>query len=288
MKAKPFYKRKRFYLAALLLGAFLFLHSCMQFRTSDKKTLEQFKKIQQKVAIDYIASNPSEGFVRVISAGTVKENAIIFIHGAPGSADAFYGYLSNPELLEKATLITYDRPGYGYSGFGKSLVSIEAQAKVVDQIIRYYALENVYLVGHSYGGPVAALTPLFNNKVKGVLLLAPAMAPEHEKYFWIGSFARWKLTRWMVPTSWKVSADEKYSHEQELYKLVGVWKEVSVPVVVLQGDKDTLVPFENLAYCEEHFSADFFKGVPLENQNHFIPWNRKVLVIEEVLKLITD
>ena len=41
---------------------------------------------------------------------------LIFVHGAPGSWDAFKDYLTDEDLKSKARVVAYDRPGYGGSG----------------------------------------------------------------------------------------------------------------------------------------------------------------------------
>ncbi|MCB0376109.1 MAG: alpha/beta hydrolase, partial [Sinomicrobium sp.] len=273
-KVRPgfrYLKKKRFILSVILLLFFLFFHSCMNFRTSDRKTRAYFKAAGVAATIDYMKTSVNGGKIRIVSTGAAREHTVLFVHGAPGSGDAFYSYLKDSALLAKARLVTYDRPGYGYSGFGDAMTSIEAQTRVLTEVINSQQLQNVILVGHSYGGPIAAYAPLFTDRVRGVLMLAPAMDPGHEKYFWAGNLARWKLTRWLIPASWTVSADEKYTHEAELALLKDKWKAVNVPVVCLQGNKDRLVPYENLAFCEATFDPGYFTGVTLEKEDHFIP-----------------
>jgi len=281
-----FLRKKRVLFFILLFVVFSLIHSCMNFRTSDKKTRKYFKEAGVSSTIKYMETSLTDDDIRIVSTGKNTTQTVLFVHGAPGSGDAFYSYLKRPKLLEKATLITYDRPGYGYSGFGDAMISIEEQAKILAAIIEEHELQNVILVGHSYGGPIAAYVPLLSNRIRAVIMLAPAMDPDHEKYFWVGNFARWKLTRWMVPRSWVVSADEKYTHAEELQKLVSQWKVVKVPVICLQGDKDRLVPYENLAFCEKHFHPDYFTGMTLKEEDHFIPWTREMLVLEEIMKFL--
>ena len=86
------------------------------------------------------------------------------------------------------------------------------------------------LVGHSYGGPIAAYTSLKMPKVKSVLMLAPAIDSASEKVFKIAHVAKWKLTKWMVPAAFRVAGDEKFAHIEELQKLKNIWKEIKVPV----------------------------------------------------------
>lgn len=269
-----------FILIAVLANIFLTL------RVSDKKTRSYFEKADLKCTIDYIPNSLNDHKTRVISTGNHSKNVILFIHGAPGAADAFYSYLKDSSLLQKAKLITYDRPGYGYSGFGEPMTTTKEHAYIVKDIIDYYGLSNVIVVGHSYGGPIAAYAPLISSKINGALLLAPAIDPDYEKYYWIGNFAKWKLTKWIIPTALVVSADEKYTHEEDMRTLINEWQNIDVPIVNLQGDKDMLVPYENLKFCEDHFSPEYFTGKTIKDENHFIPWTKKELVIEEILNFL--
>jgi len=260
----------------------------MRFRTSDKKTRKEFNKVNIPVKIDYFKTDLYTKKVRVVATDTKKKTTILFIHGAPGSGDAFYDYLKDTVLLQKANLVTIDRPGYGYSGLGNSLTSIKKQAQIIREICDAYAFKNVILVGHSFGGPIAAYVPTFTDKVNGVLLLAPAIDPNHEKILWIANFARWKTTKWLVPKSFAVSGDEKFSHVQELQKIENEWNKISIPIVQIHGKKDGLVPYENLAFSKEKFNDSIFTAISLPEENHFIPWTQKELVVEEILKLLDN
>lgn len=278
-------KKKIIFLSSILL-VFILSHLFFTLRTSDKKTLKYFDNEKVPCQIDYIPSTISDHKIRVISTGNKTDKAILFVHGAPGSSNAFYKYLKDPDLLKHAQLISYDRPGYGYSGFGKSMTTTSEHAQIIKNIIEHYKLNNVVVVGHSYGGPIAAYAPLVSHKITAALLIAPAIDPDQEIYYWIGNFAKWKATKWAVPTALVVSADEKYTHEEDMRNLVDEWKNVEVPVVNLQGDKDMLVPHENLRFCEEHFNPKYFTGKTIKDENHFTPWTKKELVVEEILNLL--
>mgnify|MGYP004446557141 CR=1 FL=1 len=281
-------KRKRFLFALFVVVLCVFSHFFFQFRTSDKETLRFFKKSEVSASIKYIPSNIISSKVRVIQTGNSKKNTVLFIHGAPGSGNAFYGYLKDSSLLKNAKLITFDRPGYGYSGFGKSLPSIEKQALIVDEIIQALDLKNVIVVGHSYGGPIAALSALKNNKIKDIVMLSPAIDPNSEEYFWVGNFAKWKATRWLVPRAFVVAADEKYAHAEELKTMESLWKKIPVPVLILHGKKDFLAPYKNMEYVEDYFPKTLLNSITLPNENHFIPWTKQQLIIKEIDSLIQN
>lgn len=278
---------KRLFLFFLIITL---LSSCFRFRTSDRKTKKIFDKNKAVVTIKRYDLKSVDYPVRVVGGkfDGQKEVAIFFVHGAPGASDNYYQYLRDSALLRKANLYSIDRPGYGFSNFGKAEKSIKKQTEVVAEIIDLLPEQNVIVLGHSYGGPIAAYASLLSPKVKSVLMLAPAIDPENEKVFWIAKFAKWKLTKWMVPGAMGVAGDEKFSHVAELEKLQDVWKEVKVPVIHMHGTKDILVPFANLDFSVREFKPQYLDTIVLENEDHFLPWKRYSLVKKELLKMVEE
>lgn len=279
-------KRKRIVFFLLLVTFFVFLHFFLQFRTSDWKTEKIFKRADVLVSINYMPSETANAKVRIISTDNKKDLSILFIHGAPGSADTFYEFLKDTTLLQKATLITYDRPGYGYSNFGNAMPSLEKQAMVVNEISAFMGLKNVILVGHSYGGPIAAHAALLTDKLHGLVLLSPAINPDSEKYSWTGKLSEWKITRWIIPPAFVVGADEKRTYGEQLIALKDKWKAIKTPTLIIHGKKDILAPFENMQFVKTHFPDSILKTIALPDENHFIPWTKKQLIVNEIIELV--
>ncbi|MBL4604339.1 MAG: alpha/beta hydrolase, partial [Flavobacteriaceae bacterium] len=200
--------------------------------------------------------------------------------------DNYYKYLQDSLLLSKANLYSIDRPGYGFPNFGNSETSIKKQTEVVVEIIDQLPEQKVIVLGHSYGGPIAAYSSLFTSKVKSVLMLAPAIDPENEKVFWFAYISKWKLTKWMIPGAMGVAGDEKFTHVKELEKLKDVWKRVHVPIIHIHGTDDIVVPFENLKFSTGRFNKQYLDTIVLQKENHFLPWKRYSLVKKELLELI--
>ena len=118
------------------------------------------------------------------------------------------------------------------------------------------------------------------------MMLAPAIDPENEKIFWIAKFAKWKLTKWMVPGAMGVAGDEKFTHIEELEKIKDVWKTINTPVLHIHGTKDIIVPFENLDFSVRSFNPQYLDTIVLEKVNHFIPWKQYDLVHEQLVKTL--
>ncbi|MEO6168073.1 MAG: alpha/beta hydrolase, partial [Chitinophagales bacterium] len=171
------------------------------------------------------------------ATGSDTNQLVLFVHGAPGSWDAYMKYLGDSVLMHRAQLVSVDRPGYGKSGMGQSVTSIEAQAAMMKPILdSNKSGKPAILVGHSLGGPVIARLAMdYPDQVGALIFLAPAIDPDNEKIYAISYPANWKIFRWMVPTVWKVTNDEKLSHVEELQKMVPLWPNIRIPCTYMYG-----------------------------------------------------
>lgn len=272
----------------IIVGSLIIASSCMTFRQSDKKTIAHFEKRNQKAFIKRLNFEGKD--VRYVEVG-IEENKntlIIFVHGAPGSSRDLLSYLSDSTLLEKARIISFDRLGYGYSNYGKSEVSIETQAKLVNAFVDTAEESKIILVGHSFGGPIIAKAAVMNTKISGILMLAPVNDPYNEKIFWVSNFGKWKLTRWMMSEAWKVATDEKLAHEQELLRMKNDWKKLQIPVVHIHGENDWIAPISNVDWSENNIPNEYLRVINEEDLDHFIPFKNRTLVVDELMLLLRD
>ncbi|MBF0223933.1 MAG: alpha/beta hydrolase [Desulfobacterales bacterium] len=106
---------------------------------------------------DYIEIEGSK--IRYYQIGAGKD--ILFIHGLPGSIEDWEPV---EELSSKYRLTMYDRPGYGFSSPGKSDYHLNYNADIALKVIRKLNLENVIVVGHSYGGATSLAMAIQNPK----------------------------------------------------------------------------------------------------------------------------
>ena len=268
------------FILILILGTHLLLHLL---NYSDARTATFFEKNHTLHEIDYL--DHEFGTIRVIRSGDKnKKSCFIGCHGAPGSWDAFKDYMVNSEILEKADFISYDRPGYGSSQPGKDMASIAQQANLLSIIRSNYNYENYILVGHSYGGPIIVKNAIDNPEGLGsIVLIAPAIAPDAEKYWWFSPFGYWKSTRWLLPGPLQVSGIEKYTHEVELRILEPEIHNLSVPTVLIHSMDDALAPAEgNIEFMKKVVPDSLLTNYIYKDKGHLVIWND----VKEVTKIL--
>lgn len=264
--------------------------SCLKMRTSDQKSIKKIAKTSND-SIYVIGYNFEEINIRAIGVGVDKNKPLlVFVHGAPGSSDAFLEYLGDTLLSSKFRMIAIDRLGYGYSDYGNAHESLDEQTRSLEPLIsRYDFGQKIFFVGHSFGGPIIAnYAANHSDIVSGIVMLAPAIAAEHEKIMTIAHLGRIRPFRWMAPKPLRVATDEKFSHSDELRKLKDNWTNVVCPVWHMHGDKDVVVPYENMAFVVDNFTSTTIRCSTFEKENHFIPWTKEAEIKLVLLGLLNN
>lgn len=216
------------------------------------------------------------------------KDAIIFVHGSPGSLDAFLDYMVDTTLLSRADLIVYDRPGFGHSGYGKAEISLSGQSNILADMMTSLDYDRYWLVGHSYGGPIIVQAAMRHPKlIAGLVIIAGSVSPELESK---SPWRKWidlPLVKELLPVTFKVSNEELMPLRSDLFMIEDDWDRIHVPVSLIQGNKDVLVPFQNLEYAKEKLTmADTVRTLIFEGENHFIVWTREDVIAKELVGLM--
>ena len=143
--------------------------------------------------------------VMTLGAPTAAENGaaarapLVFVHGASGNLSdqlSAFASLCEPDRLN----IFVDRPGHGHSERGPSENdTASGQARTLAGLLDRLSVERAVLVGHSYGGAVAAaFAVLHPERTAGLVLLSPATHPwPGGKTSWYYEFAARPLIGWL-------------------------------------------------------------------------------------------
>ena len=111
---------------------------------------------------------------------------VLFVHGSPGSWDAFIHFLADADLEKRCHIVSVDRPGFGSSERGRHQYDLQKQASALKPILETNASGTpALLVGHSFGGPVIARFAMdYPDLVGGLILIAASIDPELETVKW--------------------------------------------------------------------------------------------------------
>jgi len=244
----------------------------MQFRISDNDAKKKFS--DAGVAL-YTETVTVDGFnMHYVKTGNDSFPTLFFVHGSPGSWEAFSRYLEDKDLLAKYRMISVDRPGFGDSEFGNAK-NLNDQSRLISPLLSLTKNSKpVYIIGHSLGGPMAIRLAADNPQFfSGIVLLAGSVDPAEEKpEKWRPILYRTPL-KFLVPGAMRPSNEELWYLKNDLLLLKKDFSKIDCPVYIIHGDKDNLVPVGNAAYAKEMLvNAKKVETKILPGASHFIPW----------------
>lgn len=272
----------------LALLVIIALHSISSYLRAGPATvtvLFEEHNYDYEVNIDTIGGR----FIRSITTGELNsDKTILFLHGAPGSWRDYSDYLVDHRLQHTSKMIAIDRPGYGYSDYGHAESSIIEQAKIARQITQLHGQDSLIIVGHSYGGPVAtAYAGLYPEQVSAILLLAPVIAPDHEKIFWFNRPLSWAPIRALMPRYIQVANVEKLTHQSALEDMTPLYDSIKAHTIHMHCHDDWIAPYQpNVHWASEHITD--FTIVAWEGDGHFLPNTKIDTILPELLSLVVQ
>jgi pimeloyl-ACP methyl ester carboxylesterase len=281
---KPFKKKKLFWLLPLLIVFLINFSGCLQMRDSDRKITEKLNKKNLVPHFhNYKNGTHTIHYWDILNA---DKPLLFFVHGSPGSSTALMGIATDSTLVHNFTSVLVDRPGFGYSDFGKAEKSLARQAELLAQVLKQYPNQKKILVGHSLGGPIIAKMAMdFPNEVDAIVILAGSIDPALEPYEWHRKPMSRKWIRWMIPEAFNASNDEILATKSELEKMLPDWEKIKIPITVIQGTKDGFVPKGNADFAKKMAKNALVKIRLLEGASHFFPFTKPEIVVEELMLL---
>ncbi len=261
--------------------------SCMRMRISDSEANKEFEQKHLKANFCYLISNGIKS--HYVKIGDDNLPTLFFIHGSPGSWDAFKIYMQDSELLAKFRIISIDRPGFGYSNFGHA-EHLQENAKVIFGVIQKEANNMpLHLIGHSIGGPIVMqLGQDHPEKYSSLTILAGSISPydePKERWRWLIMYTPF---RYLMPGAFLPSNDEIYYFKKDLYGLDSNYKKLTMPFMFIHGDADKFVTVKNVAYGQSKLAGNkHVDAIIIAGANHFIPWQHFDIIKKHLLSLST-
>lgn len=271
----------------LLLGVAQFFTGCMSFRLTPEETTTAFvnKKFQPKIILSEVTERP----INYVEVGNDTLPTVIFIHGSPGSWSAFVDFLKTDSLLKKVRMVSVDRAGFGYSGFGEAEKSLEKQAAYLKPIVAKQKQngKQVILVGHSLGGPLIGRMAMdYPELIDGLVFVAGSVTPELEPPRWYRYILAAPPVKYLIPKSFRTSNFEILHLKEELELMLPLWSAIRQQCIVIQGEADSLVPAANADFLKRKLvNAEYLEIQKIAGMNHFVPWSNPELIVNGVLRL---
>jgi len=274
------------------LGGFIIIllwliiaQSCMKFKISDSEAKKDFEK--EGVTLTTKTVMVGKRHMHYAQSGNDTLPTIVFVHGSPGSWNAFTQYMKDKDLLSKYRMISVDRPGFGNSDFGKSEPLKEQSALISPLFNEWKNGKPIYMVGHSLGGPMIIQLYADNpGLVSSLVLLAASVDPAEEKkeswrYIMDGA-----LMQYFMPGAFRPSNRELVYFKKDVYALQDKFAAVNGKVYIVHGTKDTFVPPGNADYAiKKLVNAASVETTMIEGANHFIPWQHYDTIKKVLMKL---
>jgi pimeloyl-ACP methyl ester carboxylesterase len=277
---------KMFWVSCLLLLLWLILaQGCMTFRKDDSEAKKEFSK---DGIILYTATIMVDGHhLHYALTGSDSLPTLFFVHGTPGSWDAFADYLKDKTLLERFRMVAIDRPGFGHSDYGNPQ-HLATQSELISPLFKI--LDNhqpMFIVGHSLGGPMVVKLAADNPTVfSGLVIISGSIDPAEEKpEKWRPVLYKTPLT-YFVPGAMRPSNEELWYLKTDLVDLKKDFPKITCPVYFIHGVNDTWVPPANVDYGKKMLvNAKHIDETMIPGANHFIPWTKFDEIKSILLKL---
>jgi pimeloyl-ACP methyl ester carboxylesterase len=166
---------------------------------------------------------------------------IVIITGTPSWSEYWAPTLA--KLPDTREMIVADRPGFGGSEPQEAVTVIAQQAAALAPMLDGPPGQKVVLIGQSYGAPIASLIASQHpDKVRALVLMSGffgSPGATAKRLMGLGAVAGP-----LLPRDLKNALAEVRGQQKQLPDIRKALAELTIPVIVLHGAKDTFVPPE--------------------------------------------
>lgn len=281
------YMRKIFLYSMALLFIWVLLAQCMimKERWSDKKSYGVFKA--KDVPLEMHDTIINNNHLHYAVCGNDSLPTLVFIHGSPGTWMHYMKFMWDSSIRKKFRIVAVDRPGFGFSSFGKAMHLQEQSNMILPVLEKLKTNKPMFLVGHSMGGPVAVKMAADNPTIfKTLVIVAGAIDINQESKETWRKIMNVKPFYWALPGAFGPSNTELLYLKKDLIPLQNDFAKITCHVLFVHGDKDTWVPIQNIAYGKKMMThAASISSDTLHGADHQIPWKNKLALTDILLGL---
>ena len=220
------------------------------------------------------------------AVGRADEAVVLWIHGTPGGWSDIAGLMVDDAFTTRARLVSIDRPGWGGSQFRpkpRMAGTFAEHSELLEPLLRrlkaQYPDVPLIAAGHSWGAPMAAVLGADHpTLVDGVLALAGPFDPSLRILRWYNYAGRLPVVSWLIGAGLRNSNKEMFRLEGEVDEAQEQWRSLAVPLIVVHGEEDSIVPVAHAAYAASLFDPAQTHILRLPQQGHLLQFERTALI----------
>lgn len=250
---------------SLVTLLFLFIEGFDRYLATESGAKWLFNDIpNQHIVVKHTTSG-----LRYVCIGDTSKTPLMLIHGAPGSLYDWKSFAKYERIYSQFHLLIVERPGYGGTRPRKAEPSIKIQAERIAEVLEQERTTDAVVMGHSYGGPIAILLGgIQPHRIAHIYGLSGQYDPDDEITFRISHLINYKIFKYLLPRFIWASNVEKLTHPDGLREILPEYEQVKVPITLVHGNKDSLVPYNNSMFLMDKMKGASASMITLEGHDH--------------------
>lgn len=201
--------------------------------------------------------------VRYVEAGAEQGGVpLVIVHGYNGSCDYWYPH-TVLGLAERRHVIAVDLPGNGLSG-KLSAHNMQTLSRFIVRFIERLGYGRADVMGHSMGGYLAVAAAVASpERVRSLVLVDSAGLPDLVKRIWLvpivaladSSMRQWRYYPTFIKIGLRARAKRECLDMVRRDSMRDMLSKLDLPVFILWGEKDRVVPVQHGYYMAEHIAG---------------------------------
>lgn len=225
--------------------------------------------------------------------------AILIVHGFAGGVYDQEYLQHQLELVNNYDVYSFTLPGH--DGDTSKKITYESWVNRAEEMVEFLILngyDNIYVVGHSMGGVIAAYLASKYYEIKKVVLVAPAFRyVSHEEGHLSVINAVKNGTKVLETYGAKMIANRMTklpaNAVPEFMKLVKKYQDcvnnISKPILLVRGTKDDIVPMQSINHVYDNVKSKYKKIILLKDTTHDVfRENKKEEITKYIIKFFKN
>ena len=212
-----------------------------------------FEDCSQWEELSYKTDWPAGYPVSALSNAGEGKWRVVVVLGAPSRAKGWRQFILSTDKSRE--WIVVDRPGYSSGGPKGPVLDFEEQVAAVTPLLRDPSRTCVVALGTSYGAELALKATIEHPEhVDALVIMAGLMTEPTPFQVWAASLVELPGVHTIAPAWAKTAVAEMHGRRPQIGAVLDRAKEINVPVEIIHGTWDFIVPFSDSHVLESHLS----------------------------------